>query len=456
MLLLILTTVASLMRILKTTTTTQGIFFSYRFDADLIFLFPKELTMLPCFFSPPLFFYFTSPPMTPLPFLCLLLSSHLIFIQPKHPWCPLTPLLLVFQCAKWGFTARCWSLWPAVSVRPTVWRGRRDPLLAVVRTDTTRLTLTLPIWPAQVRIFAYVTFDWTTPLHSFYQCAFVLGDIVRLELLPSLSGPPSAPRNAISNVNETSVFLEWSVPMETGGRKDVRYNILCRRVLPDGRGLEECGPNVRFLPRRVGLTNTSVMVADLQSHTNYSFLLEAVNGVSELAKDHAKQYVSLNVTTNQAGRLRQICHKYQYFLFVGNPSLHLICPISTTAGLVFLPQYLNFLPKEVITILLWFFIFLLYWDCHSPTCVSDSWCDYLGLITKTPDDQIITVFVQQICWRINSPSCTIPAVRESEHCTVESFFFFAFASRFVIEKAAWSPQLGRAFHQQDLLEESVA
>lgn len=144
---------------------------------------------------------------------------------------------------------------------------------------------------------------------------------MRLELLPSLSGPPSAPRNAISNVNETSVFLEWSVPMETGGRKDVRYNILCRRVLPDGRGLEECGPNVRFLPRRVGLTNTSVMVADLQSHTNYSFLLEAVNGVSELAKDHAKQYVSLNVTTNQAGMLRQICHKYQYLIFFGNPSL---------------------------------------------------------------------------------------------------------------------------------------
>ncbi|XP_041826302.1 ephrin type-A receptor 5 [Melanotaenia boesemani] len=112
--------------------------------------------------------------------------------------------------------------------------------------------------------------------------------------------PPSAPRNAISNVNETSVFLEWSIPMETGGRKDVHYNIICRRVLPDGRGLEECGPNVRFLPRRVGLSNTSVMVADLQSHTNYSFLLEAVNGVSELAKDHAKQYVSLNVTTNQA------------------------------------------------------------------------------------------------------------------------------------------------------------
>lgn len=81
----------------------------------------------------------------------------------------------------------------------------------------------------------------------------------------------------------------------------MRYNILCRRVLPDGRGLEECGPSVRFLPRRLGLSNTSVMVADLQAHTNYSFLLEAANGVSELAKGHARQYVSLNVTTNQAG-----------------------------------------------------------------------------------------------------------------------------------------------------------
>ena len=94
--------------------------------------------------------------------------------------------------------------------------------------------------------------------------------------------------------------------METGGRKDVRYNVLCRQVLPEGRGLQECGPNVRFLPRRLGLSNTSVMVADLQAHTNYSFLLEAVNGVSELAQGHAA-HVTLNVTTNQAGEWRWTC-----------------------------------------------------------------------------------------------------------------------------------------------------
>lgn len=117
----------------------------------------------------------------------------------------------------------------------------------------------------------------------------------------------------------------------------MRYNILCRRVLPDGRGLEECGPNVRFLPRRVGLSNTSVMVADLQSHTNYSFLLEAVNGVSELAKDHAKQYVSLNVTTNQAGMLRRSVTTVNTCFFA-NHSLPMSSPISTTAVPFFFPH----------------------------------------------------------------------------------------------------------------------
>lgn len=156
------------------------------------------------------------------------------------------------------------------------------------------------VWPVQHGLH---TWGFSTKYWDFISIFVILCTNYALSIW--FLGPPSAPRNAISNVNETSVFLEWSIPLETGGRKDIRYNILCRQVLPEGRGLDECGPNVRFLPRRVGLSNTSVMVADLQSHTNYSFLLEAVNGVSELAKDHPKQYVSLNVTTNQAGMLHQ-------------------------------------------------------------------------------------------------------------------------------------------------------
>ncbi|XP_038614955.1 ephrin type-A receptor 5 isoform X1 [Tachyglossus aculeatus] len=112
--------------------------------------------------------------------------------------------------------------------------------------------------------------------------------------------PPSAPRNAISNVNETSVFLEWIPPADTGGRKDVSYSIACKRCNSHaGACEEECGSRVRYLPRQTGLSNTSVMMVDLLAHTNYTFEIEAVNGVSD-PNPGARQYVSVNVTTNQA------------------------------------------------------------------------------------------------------------------------------------------------------------
>ncbi|XP_063519712.1 ephrin type-A receptor 5 isoform X5 [Pongo pygmaeus] len=112
-------------------------------------------------------------------------------------------------------------------------------------------------------------------------------------------GPPSAPRNAISNVNETSVFLEWIPPADTGGRKDVSYYIACKKCNSHAGVCEECGGHVRYLPRQSGLKNTSVMMVDLLAHTNYTFEIEAVNGVSDLSPG-ARQYVSVNVTTNQA------------------------------------------------------------------------------------------------------------------------------------------------------------
>uniref|UniRef100_P54757-2 Isoform 2 of Ephrin type-A receptor 5 n=1 Tax=Rattus norvegicus TaxID=10116 RepID=P54757-2 len=111
--------------------------------------------------------------------------------------------------------------------------------------------------------------------------------------------PPSAPRNAISNVNETSVFLEWIPPADTGGGKDVSYYILCKKCNSHAGVCEECGGHVRYLPQQIGLKNTSVMMADPLAHTNYTFEIEAVNGVSDLSPG-TRQYVSVNVTTNQA------------------------------------------------------------------------------------------------------------------------------------------------------------
>ncbi|XP_075463637.1 ephrin type-A receptor 5 isoform X1 [Ascaphus truei] len=111
--------------------------------------------------------------------------------------------------------------------------------------------------------------------------------------------PPSAPRSAISNINETSVFLEWMFPADTGGRKDVFYNIVCKKCNSLPSLCEECGTHVHYIPQQTSLKNTSVMVIDLQAHTNYTFEIEAENGVSELSSG-TRQYVSVNVTTNQA------------------------------------------------------------------------------------------------------------------------------------------------------------
>uniref|UniRef100_A0A3B3WGH2 receptor protein-tyrosine kinase n=1 Tax=Poecilia mexicana TaxID=48701 RepID=A0A3B3WGH2_9TELE len=119
--------------------------------------------------------------------------------------------------------------------------------------------------------------------------------------------PPSAPRNVISSINETSVILDWSWPEDTGGRRDITFNVLCKRcrgAAANGStsgtlNCEPCRSNVRFLPRATGLHNTTVTVGDLLAHTNYTFEIEAQNGVSSLAPK-MRQYAAVTITTNQA------------------------------------------------------------------------------------------------------------------------------------------------------------
>ncbi|KAK9402244.1 ephrin type-A receptor 3 [Crotalus adamanteus] len=111
--------------------------------------------------------------------------------------------------------------------------------------------------------------------------------------------PPSAPKNVISNINETSVILDWSWPLDTGGRKDVTFNIVCKKCGGTSKLCEPCSNIVRFLPRQMGLTNTTVTVVDLLAHTNYTFEIDAVNGVSDLST-LPRQFAAVSITTNQA------------------------------------------------------------------------------------------------------------------------------------------------------------
>ncbi|XP_041752516.2 ephrin type-A receptor 4b isoform X2 [Coregonus clupeaformis] len=110
--------------------------------------------------------------------------------------------------------------------------------------------------------------------------------------------PPSAPENPISTVNETCVTLEWSPPRDTGGRGDITYSLHCRKCTGDDIKCAPCGSGVHFVPRQFGLSVAMVMVTDLQPHSNYSFTIESLNGVSDLSPT-PKGAVMVNVTTSQ-------------------------------------------------------------------------------------------------------------------------------------------------------------
>ncbi|XP_073792370.1 ephrin type-B receptor 3b isoform X6 [Danio rerio] len=110
---------------------------------------------------------------------------------------------------------------------------------------------------------------------------------------------PSAPRNVISSVNETSLILEWSEPRDQGGREDLLYNVICKKCLPERGTCTRCDDNVDISPRHLGLTERHVTIRNLQAHTQYSFEIQAVNGVASKSP-YAPQFASVNITTNQA------------------------------------------------------------------------------------------------------------------------------------------------------------
>lgn len=111
---------------------------------------------------------------------------------------------------------------------------------------------------------------------------------------------PSAPQTVISSVNETSLMLEWTPPRDSGGCEDLVYNIICKSC-GSGRGAcTRCGDNVQYAPRQLGLTEPRIYISDLLAHTQYTFEIQAVNGVTDQSP-FSPQFASVNITTNQAG-----------------------------------------------------------------------------------------------------------------------------------------------------------
>ncbi|XP_027989806.2 ephrin type-B receptor 3 isoform X1 [Eptesicus fuscus] len=115
---------------------------------------------------------------------------------------------------------------------------------------------------------------------------------------------PSPPRGVISNVNETSLILEWSEPRDLGGRDDLLYNVICKKChgglgAGGASACSRCDDNVEFVPRQLGLTERRVHISHLLAHTRYTFEVQAVNGVSGKSP-LPPRYAAVNITTNQA------------------------------------------------------------------------------------------------------------------------------------------------------------
>lgn len=131
------------------------------------------------------------------------------------------------------------------------------------------------------------------------------------------------------------MVLEWDRPLDTGGRSDLQYGVLCQKCSGEGP-CEDCtaspggngggkvgggvslgvggggiversgGAVVRFIPRQTGLMEPRVTVLNLVAHTNYSFCILASNAVTHLSNE-ASPCAIVNITTNQAGRVHATC-----------------------------------------------------------------------------------------------------------------------------------------------------
>lgn len=62
-----------------------------------------------------------------------------------------------------------------------------------------------------------------------------------------------------------------------------------------------CGGNVAYAPQQSALMENSVTISDLLPHANYTFEVEAVNGVSDLSRTQ-RLFAAVSIATSQAGK----------------------------------------------------------------------------------------------------------------------------------------------------------
>lgn len=109
--------------------------------------------------------------------------------------------------------------------------------------------------------------------------------------------PPSSPRSIVTQINDTTLSLEWNEPLDNGGRTDLSYSVRCSVCRSPKGPCLPCGDSVSYRPAQHGLLGRRLEVWGLLPHTTYVFTIQALNGVSQLSsKDTASE--SVNITTS--------------------------------------------------------------------------------------------------------------------------------------------------------------
>lgn len=113
---------------------------------------------------------------------------------------------------------------------------------------------------------------------------------------------PSRPRHLrMVAKNQTAVSLSWSHSHLLGGRRELYYEIECKIVCPKEKKScsQNCGSQVRFLPRQRNLSETKATITNLFPQTTYRFRVYAKNGVSRVAKKEgvSSNFARVDVTT---------------------------------------------------------------------------------------------------------------------------------------------------------------
>uniref|UniRef100_A0A8C7VIZ6 receptor protein-tyrosine kinase n=1 Tax=Oncorhynchus mykiss TaxID=8022 RepID=A0A8C7VIZ6_ONCMY len=109
--------------------------------------------------------------------------------------------------------------------------------------------------------------------------------------------PPSAPRSIVTQINDTTVTLEWSEPQDSGGRTDLSYSVECSLCGAPWGPCSPCGDSVSYRPSQRGLLGRRVVVWGLMPHTTYTFSIQALNGVTQTNGKGAPSD-SVNITTS--------------------------------------------------------------------------------------------------------------------------------------------------------------